>query len=104
LQIVKPVDVTSPAFTAAAMSSIVHPNVVLVGRRDTAPAPLVLLRLTLTNSVFTAVKSGGTSNATVVPVEQISAKPASVKTEIWGQNEKGERILITTGTVNCPQG
>ena len=102
LNFAKQMDSSSADFTAAALSGIVYPNIVLVAQKQGA-IPFTFLRLTLTNSVFKSFKTGGTSGDSLVPIEQISAQPSSVKTELFGQDDTGQRVLIATSSVVCPQ-
>ena len=101
LQFVKQTDSSSADFTGAALSGVVYPRIVLLARKPGAP-PFDYMRVTLTNSVFTSFKTGGSRGADLAPTEQISAQPSSVKTEVYGQDEKGVRRLIATSSVACP--
>jgi hypothetical protein len=102
LQFVKQMDASSADLTAAALSGVTYPRITLIARRQGAPA-FLYMRLTLTNSVFTSFKTAGTAGGSDPPTEQISARPASVKTELFEQNDKGGRELVASSEVNCPR-
>ncbi len=102
LQFAKKMDSSSADLTGAALSGIVYPNIVLVARKQ-GEVPFTFMRLTLTNSVFKSFKTGGTTGESLVPIEQISAQPSSVKTELYDQDRDGRRVLIATSSVVCPQ-
>lgn len=102
LQFVKQMDASSADFTGAALTGIVYPRIILLARKQ-GEMPFAFMRLTLTDSVFTSFKTGGTSGDSLVPIEQIGARPSSVKTELFGQDAKGAgRVLIATSDVVCP--
>ena len=101
LQFVKKMDASSADLTGAALSGAIFPRIVLIARKPGAP-PFTYLRLTLTNSVFKSFKTAGGSGETVLPTEQISAQPAAVKTDVYGQDERGASIRVATSNVTCP--
>jgi type VI protein secretion system component Hcp len=102
LQFVKQMDASSADFTVAALSGTVYPRIILIARKPGA-VPFLYMRLTLTSNVFTTFKTGSnTSDDSLLPIEQISARPSRVKTELFGQDDRGQRIPLATSEVNCP--
>ena len=101
LQFVKQADSSSADFTGAALSGVVYPRIVLLARKP-GEQTFDYMRVTLTNSVFTSFKTGGSRGDDLAPTEQIRAQPSSVKTEVYGQDERGLRRLIATSSVTCP--
>lgn len=102
LNFVKHMDASSPLFTGAALSGAVYPTIILIAQRP-GNNPFNFLRLTLTNSVFTSFKSGGTTGGEpAVPVEYIGIKPSRVKTDLFQEDIKGQRVLVSSSVVNCP--
>ncbi|HET8692852.1 MAG TPA: type VI secretion system tube protein Hcp [Steroidobacteraceae bacterium] len=100
LTFVKTMDASSAAFTVAALSGVVYPFIVVVARKP-GQQPFTFMRLTLNNAVFTSFTTGGTTNDGV-PIEQISAKPTSVKTELFEQDIRGGKVVIANSRVDCP--
>jgi type VI protein secretion system component Hcp len=102
LTFVKPMDASSADLTGAALSGMVYPRIVLIAQPQ-GERPFIFMRLTLTDSIFTSFKTGGnSSNESGAPIETISAKPSTVKTDIYEQDERGGRVLAATSTVTCP--
>jgi type VI protein secretion system component Hcp len=100
LTFVKLMDKSSASFTAAALSGLTYPTITVIARTP-GERPFNYMRLTLTNSVFTSFRTGGTTGDGT-PIEQISAQPASVKTDLWEMDERGQRVLVASSKVDCP--
>lgn len=100
LTFVKLMDKSSAAFTAAALSGLTYPLITVIARTP-GERPFNYMRLTLTNSVFTSFRTGGTTGDGT-PIEQISAQPASVKTDLWEMDVRGQRVLVASSKVDCP--
>ena len=101
LQFVKQADASSADLTGAALSGAVYSRIVLLARKPGAP-PFDYMRVTLTNSVITSFRTGGSRSDDLAPTEQVTARPSSVRTEVYGQDEKGTRTLIASSSVACP--
>ena len=101
LQFVKQADASSADLTGAALSGTVFSRIVLLARKP-GEQPFNYMRVTLSNSVITSFKTGGSRSDDLAPTEVISARPSSVRTEIYGQDEKGTRFLVATSSVACP--
>jgi type VI secretion system secreted protein Hcp len=102
LHFVKRMDAASAPLTGAAMLGAFYPQIVLVARKAGGDGNgFVYLKLTLTNSVFTSFQSGGSNGSSLLPVEQISAQPSSVKFEAFGQDQTGAVTLVASNTVTC---
>ena len=101
LQFVKQADASSADLTGAALSGTVFSRIVLLARKP-GEVPFDYMRVTLTNSVITSFKTGGSRSDDLAPTEQITARPSTVRTEVYGQEERGSRILISSCSVVCP--
>lgn len=102
LHFVKQMDAASADLTGAAMRGVFYPRVVLVARKQGGDGNgFVYLKLTLTNSVFTSFQSGGAAGGSLLPVEQVSAQPSSVKFEAFEQDQSGFVRLVASNTVTC---
>lgn len=102
LHFVKQMDEASADLTAAALLGTFHPTVVLVARRTGGDgAAFTYMKLTLANSVFTSLQTGGSAGSSILPMEQISLQPSSVKIEIFKQLEGGGSQPILPRTVTC---
>jgi len=102
LHFVKQMDAASAPLTGAAMLGTFYPKVVLVARKPGGDGNgFVYLRLTLTNSVFTSFQSGGSNGSSLLPMEQISAQPSSVKFEAFEQDQTGAVRVVASNTVTC---
>ena len=104
LHFVKQMDAASAPLTGAAMLGSFYPKIVLVARKAGGDGNgFVYLKLTLTNSVFTSFQSGGSNGSSLLPMEQISAQPSSVKFEAFEQDRTGTGVvtLVATNTVTC---
>lgn len=100
LHFVKQMDAASAAMTGGTILGTFYPQVILVARKP-GERPFTYLRLTLTNSVFTSFQSGGSNGSSVLPVEQISMQPSSVKFEAFEQDATGAATLVASNTVTC---
>ena len=100
LHFVKQMDASSAPMTGATILGTFYPQIVLVARKP-GERPFTFFRLTLTNSVFTSFQSGGSNGGSVLPMEQISVQPSSVKFESFGQDATGAPILLASNTVTC---
>ena len=102
LHFVKQMDGSSPNLTAAAMLGTFYPKAVLVARRTGGDANrFIYLRLTLDSNVFTSYQTGGSNGSSLLPMEQISVQPSSVKIEAFDQDQFGVVTLVATNTVTC---
>jgi len=102
LHFVKQMDAASAPLTGAAMLGTFYPKIVLVARKTGGDGNgFVYLKLTLTNSVFTSFQSGGSSGSSVLPLEQISAQPSTVKFEAFEQDQTGVVTLVASNMVTC---
>lgn len=102
LHFVKQMDAASADLTAAALLGTFYPTVSLVARRSGGDgAPFTYMRLTLANSVFSSFQTGGSSGSSILPMEQISLQPSSVKLEVFEQSPGGGSQLAATSTVTC---
>jgi type VI secretion system secreted protein Hcp len=100
LHFVKQMDASSAPMTGATILGTFIPQVILVARKP-GERPFTYFRLTLTNSVFTSFQSGGTNGSGVVPMEQISVQPSTVKFESFEQDATGAPKLVASNTVTC---
>jgi type VI secretion system secreted protein Hcp len=100
LHFVKQMDAASAPLTGAAILGNFYPKITLVARKA-GEQPFVFLQLTLTNTVFTSFQSGGSAGGSILPIEQISAQPSSVKFEAFEQDDTGAVRLVATNTVTC---
>lgn len=100
LHFVKVMDAASPDLTGAAMLGTFYQNITLVALKQ-GERPFVYMRLTLTNSIFTSFQTGASGGASVLPMEQISLQPSSVKIEAFEQDNTGAAKLVATNTVTC---
>jgi type VI protein secretion system component Hcp len=102
LHFVKQMDAASAPLTGAAMLGTFYPKIVLVALKQGGDGSgFVYLKLTLTNSVFTSFQSGGSNGGSLLPIEQISAQPSSVKFEAFAQDQTGAATLVASNTVTC---
>ena len=102
LHFVKEMDTSSPDLTAAAMLGTFYSKAVLVARRTGGDGSrFIYLRLTLNNSAFTSYQTGGSNGSSLLPFEQISVQPSSVKIEAFDQDQFGVVTLVATNTVTC---
>jgi type VI protein secretion system component Hcp len=102
LHFVKQMDAASAPLTGATMLGTFYPKIVLVARKQGGDSNgFVYLKLTLTNSVFTSFQSGGSSGGSLLPIEQISAQPSSVKFESFEQDQTGVVRLVASNTATC---
>ena len=90
LHFVKQMDAASAAVTGATITGAFYPRIVLVALKQ-GERPFTYMRLTLTNSVFTSFQSGGSNGSSILPMEQISVQPSSVKFEAFGQDDTASR-------------
>lgn len=102
LHFVKQMDAASAPLTGATMLGTFYPKIVLVALAQGGDGNgFVYLKLTLTNSIFTSFQSGGANGSSLLPVEQISAQPSSVKFEAFEQDQTGVVTLVASNTVTC---
>jgi type VI secretion system secreted protein Hcp len=99
LHFVKEMDASSAELTGATLTGVFYRSVVLVARKsDGQGLPFTYMKLTLTNSIFTSFQTGGSNGSSMVPMEQISVAPTSVKFELFQQ---GNPAAVATNTVTC---
>ena len=102
LHFVKQMDAASAPLTEAAMLGTFYPKIVLVALKQGGDASnFVYLKLTLTNSVFTSFQTGGANGSSLLPTEQVSAQPSTVKYEAFAQDPTGVSTLVASNTVTC---
>jgi type VI secretion system secreted protein Hcp len=102
LHFVKQMDAASAPLTGAAMLGTFYPKIVLVARKVGGDGnSFVYLKLTLTNSVFTSFQTGGSDGSALLPMEQVSAQPSSVKYEAFAQDQSGAVTVVASNTVTC---
>jgi len=99
LHFVKEMDTSSAELTGATLTGVFYRSVVLVARKTGGDgSPFTYMKLTLTNSIFTSFQTGGSNGSSMVPMEQISLAPSSVKFELFQQ---GNPVAVATNTVTC---
>jgi len=102
LHFVKEMDASSADMTAASLLGTFYPIVNLVARRSAGDgSQFTYMRLTMANSVFTSFQTGGSSGSSILPMEQITLQPSSVKLEVFEQLAGGGSQLVATSTVTC---
>jgi hypothetical protein len=89
--------------TVAALLGTFYPKATLLARKIGGDGrPFMYMRLTLTNSVFTGFQTGGSSGSSILPFEQVSMQPSSVKFEAFDQDlVGGGSDQVATNTVTC---
>lgn len=99
LHFVKEMDTSSAELTGATLTGVYYRSVILVARKKSGDgSPFTYMKLTLANSIFTSFQTGGSNGSSIVPMEQISLAPSSVKFELFAQ---GSPVAIATNTVSC---
>ena len=103
LHFVKQMDGASADMTGAALLGTFYPSVILVARKTGGDGnSFTYMKLTLTNSVFTSFQTGGSNGSSILPMEQVSLQPSSVKTELFEQNAGGNgTTLVASSNVTC---
>jgi len=102
LHFVKQMDAASAPLTGAAILGTFYPTITLVARKTGGDGnPFTYMKLTLTNSVFTSFQTGGSNGSSILPIEQISLQPSTVKFEAFQQDPFGNVALIATNNVTC---
>ena len=102
LHFVKQMDAASAPLTGATISGTFYPTIILVARRAGGDGnAFTYMKLTLTNSVFTSFQTGGSNGSSILPIEQISLQPSSVKFEAFAQDQFGNIALIASNNVTC---
>ncbi len=103
LHFVKQMDTASAPLTGATILATFYPSVVLVARKAGGDgSAFTYMKLTLTNSVFTSFQTGGSNGSSILPMEQISLQPSSVKFEAFEQDPIGGGItLVATNNISC---
>ena len=98
LHFVKQMDTASADLTGAALLGTFYPSVILVARKTAGDTSFTYMKLTLSNSVFTSFQTGGSNGSSILPMEQVSLQPSSVKIELF---EDGNTSPVATNTVTC---
>jgi type VI protein secretion system component Hcp len=99
LHFVKEMDTSSAELTGATLTGVFYRSVVLVARKTGGDGnPFTHMKLTLTNSIFTSFQTGGSNGSSILPMEQISLAPSSVKFELFRQ---GDPVAVASNTVTC---
>lgn len=103
LHFVKQMDAASAPLTGATILGTFYPTIILVARRTGGDAnAFTYMKLTLTGNVFTSFQTGGSNGSSILPMEQISLQPSSVKFEAFQQDPTGGGItLVATNSVTC---
>lgn len=102
LNFVKQMDASSGNLTAATLLGTFYPTVNLVARRAGGDgSPFIYMKLTLFNSVFTSLQVGGSAGSSILPMEQVSLQPSSVKLELFRQLDGGGTLPLQPTTVTC---
>lgn len=102
LHFVKQMDASSGDLTAATLSGDFYPTASLVARKAGGDgSQFTYMRLTLSNSVFTSLQVGGSAGSSILPMEQVSLQPSSVKLELFKQLEGGGSESLPPTTVTC---
>jgi type VI protein secretion system component Hcp len=103
LHFVKQMDAASAPLTGATILGTFYPTIVLVARRTGGDGnAFTYMKLTLTNSVFTSFQTGGSNGSSILPMEQISLQPSSVKYEAFEQDPiAGGITLVATNNITC---
>jgi type VI protein secretion system component Hcp len=103
LHFVKQMDAASAPLTGATILGTFYPTVILVARKTGGDGnAFTYMKLTLTNSVFTSFQTGGSNGSSILPMEQISLQPSSVKFEAFQQDPIGGGItLVATNSITC---
>ena len=99
LHFVKEMDTSSAELTGATLAGNFYRSVALVALKTGGDgSPFTYMKLTLTNSIFTSFQTGGSNGSSMIPMEQISLAPSTVKLELFQQ---GSPVAIATNTVTC---
>lgn len=99
LHFVKEMDTSSAELTGATLTGVYYRSVILVARKTSGDGvPFTYMKLTLANSIFTSFQTGGSNGSSMVPMEQISLAPSSVKFELF---QRGSPVAVATNTVTC---
>lgn len=102
LHFVKQMDASSAELTAATLTGTFYPTVILVARRSAGDgSQFTYMRLTLSSSVLTSLQVGGSAGSSILPMEQVSLQPSTVKLELYKQLEGGGSEEIPPKTVTC---
>ena len=102
LRLVKQMDTSSSEFTTAVLYAQVFSPVILSALKTGGDSnPYTRMRLTMTNGIFTSFQVGGSNGSSILPMEQISFQPASIKFESFVQNTDGSVVLAASNTVTC---
>jgi type VI protein secretion system component Hcp len=103
LHFVKQMDAASAPLTGATILGTFYPSVILVARKTGGDgSAFTYMKLTLTNSFFTSFQTGGSNGSSILPMEQISLQPSSVKFEAFEQDPiSGGTTLIASNSVTC---
>jgi type VI protein secretion system component Hcp len=102
LHFVKEMDTSSAELTGATLTGLYYPTVILVARkRGGDGSAFTYMRLTLFSSIFTSFQTGGSNGSSIIPMEQISLAPSSVKFELFEQQGDGSVRPAATNTVSC---
>lgn len=99
LQVVKQLDSSSPAITAAVATGEVFHEIDLVAV-VAGDAPFTFLKFALHNAVISSVTFGGDSS-TSARVETLSITAPKVDVTYWPQQADGSRGAPLTTTVDC---
>ncbi len=95
----KEMDTSSAELTGATLSGAFYRSVILVALKTSGEGvPFTYMKLTLVNSIFTSFQTGGSNGSSIVPMEQISLAPSSVKFELF---QEGSPVAVATNTVTC---
>src|SRR5688572_27044018 len=102
LHFVKQMDAASAPLTGATILGTFYPTVILVARKAGGDGnAFTYMKLTLTNSVFTSFQTGGSNGSSILPMEQISLQPSSVKFEAFAPDQFGDIVLVASNNVTC---
>ena len=103
LHFVKPMDTASSALTEATLVGTYFTPVTLIARKTGGDGTyFTYMKLTLTNSVFTSFQTGGSNGSSILPMEQVTLQPSSVKIELYEQNVGGVgETVVATNSVTC---
>ena len=102
LHFVKQMDAASAPLTGATILGTFYPTIILVARKTGGDGnAFTYMKLTLTSSIFTSFQTGGSNGSSILPMEQISLQPSTVKFEAFEQDGLGHIALVATNNITC---
>jgi len=103
LQVIKPLDLTSPALSMGVILGTAYPTVTLEALNQTSTSLIPFLRFTLSDVMISSISFSGTG-ASSAQYESMTLIYGQIQVTYWTQSATGAPAAAVSTTINCLTG